>query len=206
MADKLGLGDRYEAQVLSPPKDMGNYFELPYFAAHAELHPAVGAPYRGWTADMSHNVVQSLAKTWALNKLFGFTAINTAMNTWYVGLHSNAGTDTTFTGPNALTSAEISGYTTAAGTSTWRHSVSFNSNMAQQTTTFGLTYVFHAAGQQTVSGPWILGGTTNATAGQATGNGGTAGAVLYACGAFNGGAKTVNSNDTLQVTVTLSVA
>ena len=205
MSEKVGVGEQSEATVLKPAPGV-YWLEAPFMAADARLIPAPGATYQGWTAHMAHNAVQSTGKVQALNRLLCGSNYGTNMNTWFFGLHSNAGTDTTFTGPNAITSAEISGYTTAAGTSTWRHFASFNTNMGQQTTTVGLTYVFHAAGQQTVSGPFMLGGTTNSTAGQATGAGGTAGAIFYACGAFAGGAKTVNSNDTLQVTVTLSVA
>ena len=204
MSEKIGVGMQADAQV-AKRLPLG-WFEAPFMACHAELHTPPGASYLGWTDDMSHNAVQSQGKTMALNRIFAHSNIDTNMNTWFLGLHSNVGTDTTFTGPNAITSAEVSRYTTAAGTSTWRAYVSFNTNMAQQTTTFGQTYVFYSAVQQTVSGPFLVGGTTNSTAGQATGSDGTAGAVLYAVGAFNGGAKTVNQNDSLYVTVTLSVA
>ena len=205
MSEKVGMGMVADAAVLKATKAAWD-FEVPFMMMHAELHVPPGASYHGWTEDMTHNAVQSAGKTFALNRIFGPVAVATAQNTWFLGLHSNAGTDTTFTGPNAITSAEISGYTTAAGTSTWRASVTFGSTMPQQTTTFGQTFVFFTAAQQTVSGPFLVGGTTSSTAGQATGTAGTAGAVLYAVGAFGGGAKTVNNNDTLQVTVTLSVA
>ena len=204
MDDKIGLGDKAIAGGASGVHQ-AERIEGPFMAAYAELHPNPLGGYPGWTAFMAHNAVQSTGKVQALNRVLVASNFGTNMNTWYFGLHNNAGTDTTFTGPNAITASEISGYTTAANTSTWRHFVSFNTGMAQQTTTVGLTYVFHAAGQQTVSGPFMVGGTTNSTAGQATGNGGTAGAILYAVGSF-GTAKTVNSNDSLYVTVTLSVA
>jgi hypothetical protein len=201
MADKLWMADKAVAG-LNAGAQVQQHLEAPYFMARMELHPAAGATYHGWTDLVEHNTVQNTGRFHALNHIFGQTG--GACNTWYLGLHSNAGTDTTFNAVN-ITSAEISLYTTAAGTSTRRWSVSFASNMNTFSTSFGATYVFYTNTQQTVSGPFLAGGGANATQGQATGSDGT-NCVLYSLGAFAGGAKTVNQNDTLNVTVTLSVA
>ena len=209
MADKVGLGERCEAGVASPAERVV-YVGLPYMACDAVLLPASdrherGLSYEGWTAHMDHNTVVNEGRFRALNYIFGLTNGNFAGNTWFLGLHSNAGTNSTWQASNITLASfgEISGYTTAANTSTWRHSVSFASNMNTLSTTFGATYVFFTAAQQTVSGPFLIGGSTASGNGQATQA--TANCALYAVGSWTP-AKTVNSNDTLQVTVTLSVA
>lgn len=172
--------------------NMDHVMEAPFSMAVFEC---VGADGKVRWRETYHNAVVNEGKKDLLNNYFGRTG-PAAYNTWYMGLHSGTTTSTNQSF-STLSQSEVSAYYTAAGTSTWRAQVTFASNNAQASQSVSAAYIFTHAGTQTVQGAFIAGSNMSAT--NAT-NG-----LLYSVGLF-GASRAVLSNDTLNVSVTISFA
>jgi hypothetical protein len=163
------------------PEIMG----APYWMAQVECVGPEGVKWRdGW-----HNAVQVQGKIDLMNRYFGATG--GAYNTWYVALHNANATFSTVASMSQWTASEVGGYSAS------RASFSMASNIATQSSTWGLSYAFTTS-TYTVSGLAVCNSAANATAGVA--------GIVYSMGTFNAGARQVMSADTLNVTLTLSMA
>lgn len=149
--------------------------------------------------DTIENLVVTVGKNDLLDKYFAGTTYTAA---WYMGLVDNtsfsayAAGDTLASHAGWLEIATGTGYT-AGGSSTNRATVSWNAasagSKASTTTAFAIT-----------ASITVLGALLTVTQARGTASNGGAG-VLYSAGSFTGGARTVVSGDTLNVTYTASV-
>lgn len=174
--DKLAVG-------IAGGTDSAVAVAAPSFTADFECIGADGIPK--WKTRWQ-NVVTDEGKGMILNRCFGATTTQSTP-VWYLGLHSLAATNATHRLSN-ITASEIGGYA-ANRALIGGFASTYVSGSGSATATYGFT----AAGPYTVSGAFVCNVLQTAT---------TAG-ILYSEGNF-GASRQVVSNDTLNVTVTLS--
>jgi hypothetical protein len=190
MSDKVLPGDKIGAGMTMAAHDNGNVVGAPAWLADVEC---VGPDGTKWT-DRWQNAVQFQGKVDIMNRYFG-QQTNASMSVWYLGLHSytNA-TASILSGLTGITASEVGGY----GANRQSITIStFNTNVYTTTASFGFT-----TSTYTVSGLLVAGNSVGSTA---SATAGTAG-IIYSAGNFNAGSRQVQSADTLNVTLTLSMA
>lgn len=193
-AEKLNPTERTGA-VITRSAGLGE----PLDAQGRYLVECVGADGSVKWTDSIENLVVTVGKNDLLDKYFAGTTYTAA---WYMGLVDNtsftayAAGDTLASHTGWLEIATGTGYT-AGGSATNRATVSWNAaaagSKASTTTAFAIT-----------ASITVLGALLTVTQARGTSSNGGAG-VLYSAGSFTGGARTVVSGDTLNVTYTASV-
>jgi hypothetical protein len=143
-----------------------------------------------WRAGYDENAVMTAGLAYVINHVFGSLAQST------VGAHLFLHYATVGSG-NAwsnISNSQVSGYGNNVP------NVTFASNGANMSQSASASYTFSHAGTQTVSGCGLHMYTTNTlSTNAATGN-----ILMYAYGTFSNGSRAVQSNDTLNVTLTLT--
>ena len=177
----MGMGAKSGEEMIMAPSWMAN----------VECVRADGSKWN----DAWKNAVQLQGKIELMNRFF-MSGTNASQNVWYLGLHSATNATTNqMASMSAVQSAEVGGY--AANRAALTITGTFTTVQYTTTASFGFT----AAGPLTVSGMFVAGNMVGSTA---SATGGVAGFV-YSAGNF-GTPRTVLSNDTLNVSLTLNLA
>lgn len=171
------------------------YLELapgPYMAAAAECwrRGDDGQPYLVWQDGFSHNAVMSGGLVHLVNRFFGSVTNSTAA----CGLFLHSATVGSNNGWANISTGVVSGHSANMPIVTFAS----NGTAMSQSASFGFT--FSHAGTQTVSGCGLVFGTTNTIATNVA----AASVVLYNYGTFSNGSRAVQSNDTLNVSQTIT--
>lgn len=191
MSDKIFPGDKV-AMGMGFGQPAQEILGSPTFSADVECVSPDGVR---WT-DKWKNAVQFQGKVDLMNKYFGGQT-NASQSVFYLGLHSytNA-TASILSGLTGITASEVGGYATIRNSLTI---TTFNTNIYTTTASFGFTA---AAMTSTVSGLMVVANSAGSTGSLTAGTAG----VIYSAGNFNAGSRQVQVNDTLNVTISLSMA
>jgi hypothetical protein len=184
MSERSGGKDR-AAAGMGMGQGVAEFVDGPYMLADVEVLRPSGEVER---ARIEHNVVCSGGLVYLINRAFGSVTNSTA------GLNLFPHFATVGSG-NAwanISGSQVSGYSANIPT------VTFASNGANVSQSASAQYTFSHAGTQTVSGLGLNFYTANTMATSATGG------LLYCYGTFSNGSRAVQSNDTLNATITIS--
>ena len=145
------------------------------------------------------NSVQNVGRSSMMQRFFALPATNANQSVWYVFPHSVTPVNFSNSSIGNVSVSEVTGWSAGAGyTAGSRLGLSLASaNITSNSFSTAFSIAFNGAGPYTVAG---IGMVDNA------GNAQTAAAgVLYSIGNFAGGSRQVQQNDTLNVTLTLSM-
>lgn len=186
MSEKAQAGERQGAAYGG---GSGDFFMMPapYMMADVEVrHPDGGVQ----SGRIEHNVVCSAGLVHLMNRFFGSVTNSTAGA--HLFLHyATVGSGNAWPG---ISASQVSGYGNNVPL------ITFASNGTAVSQSASASYTFAHAGTQTVSGV----GVHLYTANTLSTNAATAGVLMYCYGTFSNGSLAVQSNGTLNATITLS--